>query len=619
MFTRTISIFFFLLLLLSFGTAQDRSKIVYNISFENAVHHEAEVSVTFVDIPSETLELRMSRSSPGRYALHEFGKNVYSIKAVDGNGSALTIDRPNPYQWNVSGHNGTVITVTYTLFADHADGTYSGIDETHAHLNMPATFMWAQGMENVPIEITFQPRTESNWRVATQLPKNSFDEIYFAPDLYYFLDSPTELSDYSIREWTVENGGGDAVIRLVVHHDGTETEIDALRDMIEPVMEEQKAVFGEYPEFDYGTYTFLACYLPYVSGDGMEHRNSTILTTIRPLRSGISDHLGTASHEFFHAWNVERIRPKTLEPFNFEEVNMSGELWFAEGFTSYYDDLTIKRAGLMSVEEYASSLASRYNDDNLNAVINGVGRQFHSPVEMSQQSPFVDAARSVDAVNRNNIFISYYTYGKVIALGLDLTLRTQFGLTLDDYMEAVWESQGKTEFPYTIADLESILGRVTGDRGFAASFFQHFVNGRDVIDYKRLLDRAGFLLRRAYPGQPVLGKAPLQFGNSGAVIGSYTAIGSPLYSAGLDKSDVILSIDGTRIVGKRSLDDILESQRPGDTIIIHYVTRAGVEKTTTLRLTAHDRYEVVLYEDASLPVTDAMQAFRKSWLDSKAK
>ena len=146
----------FIALLLYCSLAFAQKPVEYKASFDNAVHHEAEISVTFRDIPTPTLEARMSRTSPGRYALHEFAKNVYNVRAVDSKGKSLTVTRPNPHQWNVTGHDGTA-TITYTLFGDYADGTYTGIDSTHAHMNMPATFMWAVGTELRPIRITFRP------------------------------------------------------------------------------------------------------------------------------------------------------------------------------------------------------------------------------------------------------------------------------------------------------------------------------------------------------------------------------------------------------------------------------------------------------------------------------
>ncbi len=497
------------------------AQIVYEVSFPNVVHHEAEIAVTFTALPPSPLELRMSRSSPGRYALHEFAKNVYSLTAVDGEGNRLDVRRPNPYQWDVSGHDGTV-RVTYTLFADRADGTYSQVDRTHAHFNIPATFMWARGVGEQEITVTFVPPDGSRWKVATQLFPTADPMTYTAPNLYYFMDSPIELSDFDLREWTVSPAGENQTIRLAVHHDGSDAEVDEFERMVRDVVDEEIAVFGEAPEFDGGTYTFIADYLPYVSGDGMEHRNSTILSSTRSLRDGPLRVLGTVSHEFFHAWNVERIRPRSLEPFDFERANMSGELWFAEGFTSYYTSLLIRRAGLTTVEQYASAISG-----GLDFVINSPGRQYFSPIEMSMQAPFVDAATAVDPTNRSNTFISYYTWGSVIGLNLDLTLRSRFDATLDGFMQRVWQRFGKTEVPYTIDDLEETLGGFTGDDDFATDFFARFVRGREVPDYAALLANAGFLLRPAQPNDPWLGLS-LNFDERGARVAATPRVGDRL-------------------------------------------------------------------------------------------
>jgi len=323
--------FFFLLFVYVHLLAQTNS---YEISFENAVHHEAVIKGVFPDVKTETISFRMSRTSPGRYALHEFAKNVYGFKTTDSKGKFLEVFRPNPYQWDVVGHDGTV-NISYTLFANRGGGTYAQIDETHGHLNIPATFMYAPALSERKIEVDFKVRKDLNWKVATQLPLVS-GTTYSAPDLQYFMDSPTEISNHAVREFEVDSNGKNQNIRFVLHHNGTDEELDTYFEKVRKTVLAEKDVFGELPHFDYGTYTFLACYIPNASGDGMEHRNSTILTSTKSLADGggMEDNIGTVSHEFFHAWNVERIRPKSLEPFNFEEVNMSGELWFAEGFTS---------------------------------------------------------------------------------------------------------------------------------------------------------------------------------------------------------------------------------------------------------------------------------------------
>ncbi len=289
------------------SSALAQATVQYEAWFENAVHHEARIAVTYTDIGAAPLELRMSRSSPGRYAIHEFGKNVYAVEAVDSQGTLLEITRPDPYQWNVQGHDGTV-TARYTLYADRAGGTYSGIDLTHAHLNMPATFMWARGFDDRPITVRFHP-ADPSWKAATQLARTDDPMTFSAPNLQYFLDSPTELSNFSERRWNIDSNGRKYTMILAVHHDGDEDDVDTLLDKSKKIVDAQIAVFGEAPDFDYGTYTFIADYLPYISGDGMEHRNSTVVASSSSLYEEDFRQVATISHEFFHAWKVERIRP----------------------------------------------------------------------------------------------------------------------------------------------------------------------------------------------------------------------------------------------------------------------------------------------------------------------
>jgi predicted metalloprotease with PDZ domain len=597
----------------SAGQRNDTTR--YEVSFPNASRHEAEISVTYTQLPSQVLELRMSRSSPGRYALHEFAKNVYNVRAVDGGGRELDVTRPNPHAWNVGGHDGTV-RVSYTLFGDHADGTYTGIDVTHAHMNVPATFMWARDTGTRPIAITFRIPEGSGWRVATQLRPTADPSRYVAPHLQYFMDSPTEVSAFDVREWEV--GGGAQTIRIAMHHLGTGAQLDEYAAHARRIVEEQTAVFGELPDFDFDTYTFIADYLPWVRGDGMEHRNSTILTSTGSL-DNMTGLLGTVAHEFFHAWNVERIRPASLEPFDFEEANMSGELWFAEGFTSYYGPLSLRRAEVYDDGGYASAITGA-----INTVTNAPGRSFFSPVEMSMQAPFVDAATSVDAQNRANTFISYYTWGAGIALALDLSIRARFdGLALDDFMRAVWESYGIHEQnhtpqrPYTIDDLRVTLGHTVGDTTFANDFFHRFITGREAPDYAALLAPAGVLVRQARPGIPTIGVPRLTVQDESVLVAGPVLLGTSLYEAGVSTGDRILALDGRGIDSADALDSIVSAKRPGDTIEITFEQR-GVRLTATVVVGEDRTLEVILHEDAGREMTDAMRLFRAGWLAPRA-
>ncbi len=584
--------------------------IRYEVSFPNVVHHEARISVSLSDLPPGPVQFQMSRSSPGRYALHEFGKNVYDVGAVDGSGRELSVTRPDPYRWDVVGHDGSV-TLTYTLFADRAGGTYSQFDETHAHMNMPATFMWASGHEQRRIEVGFDIPDRSGWKVATQLFETENPARFEAPHLQYFLDSPTELSDFSLREWQAAGTDGPVTFRLAIHHLGTEAEVDAYAEWVEAIVAEEIAVYGEPPVFDGGTYTFIADYLPWASRDGMEHRNSTILASSQSLAENAAGVISTVSHEFFHAWNVERIRPRGLEPFDFTRANMSRELWFAEGFTSYYTPLFLRRAGIIDVEGYARGLSG-----GLDAVVNSPARSFFGPAEMSMQAPFVDAATAIDPNNRTNTFISYYTYGAVIGLGLDLTLRSRFAQNLDDFMRHVWIAHGKLEIPYTVEDLERELGIFTGDEAFASDFFERFVRGSDLPDYATLLSHAGFLLRNRAAGASFLGSVQVGSTAQGLEVRSGTRIGSPLYDAGVDRGDVLVSIDGRVLRTEADWRAAHEAHAPGETAELIYETR-GTRETVQVRFAADPRLEVLTYESAGETLTDAMQAFRAAWTGSR--
>lgn len=572
----------------------------YELSFDNAVHHEANIKIKFSNLENKVLEVRMSRSSPGRYAIHEFAKNVYNVKATDGNGKVLPITRENPYQWNVAGHNGTV-NFEYTLYANRAGGTYSGIDESHAHLNMPATLAWARGLDQRPVKVKFNVREDRNWKVATQL-KDLGNNTFYAPNTYYLMDSPTEIADLYFRERNVDG----QTIRLALHKDGTtDAEVDAYFEETMGIVMQQKAVFGELATYDFGQYTFLSCYMPNASGDGMEHRNSTYVVSGLPVERPLgSTSMGTMSHEFFHNWNVERIRPKSLEPFSFEDANMSGELWFAEGFTSYYTALMQARSGSISAEQYVNGLGG-----SVGYVINAPGRSFHNPIEMSYQAPFVDAATSIDPTNLSNIFISYYTYGSVLGLALDMSLRTMDnGKNLDDYMKYVWQKHGKTEIPYTVRDLQARMAEYAGE-SFANEFFGKYILDSQMPDYASLFKKMGVTYTNRAEGRASIG-GNIRNQRGGWQLTGNATVGSPIYKAGVESEDVILSIAGTTLTDDSNINEIIAAHKPGDTIEIKYRKIWGEEKTSKLTLEEAQAWSTAMDANADAKA----KARRDAWL-----
>ena len=514
--------------------------------------------------------------------------------------------------------------MSYRVFGDRTDGTYLSIDPAHAHINMPAAMMWARGLEDRPITVRFEAPASASWRVATQLFPTADAQTFTAPNLQYLMDSPSEFSAYSLRTFTIRDAARTPTFRLAIHQEGDDAELDGFARDVEKIVREERGVYGEFAPYDGGTYTFIADYLPWDNGDGMEHRNSTIITSSSSIRVNRGGLLGTVSHEFFHSWNVERIRPNSLEPFNFDEANMSGELWLAEGFTNYYGPLVLQRAGVTQLGEYSATIASA-----INTVTFSPGRQIHTAEEMSQMAPFVDAAAAIDRTNFDNTFISYYTWGESIALGLDLTLRERTGgkVTLDDFMRMMWERFGKpgghapgyVDHPYTIADAKAVLAAVAGDAAFADDFFARYIQGHEVVNYARLLADAGFVLRPRLPQSGFAGELRLQDSPAGVRIAAASLSGSPAYQAGLDRDDVITAIGGTAATRAEEVDVAIRAARPGMPLTVTYLHRGrGQPMTATIRIVADPRLEVVPAEQAGQTLTAAQRSFRDAWLRSHA-
>jgi predicted metalloprotease with PDZ domain len=597
-------------------TSQQPASVRYEVAFPNAVHHEAAITAEFRGAAPGTLAVRMSRSSPGRYALHEFAKNVYGVSATDGAGKPLRISRPTPHQWNVVTPGGTV-RVSYIVFGDHADGTYAGISEGHAHLSMPAVFAWARGFEKAPITIAFRPL--AGWRIATQLVPTNDSLTFTAPHLPYLMDSPTMLGPLTFRAWTVTSAGRTAQFRLALDHQGTAAQADSLAAATQRIVREAEGVWGELPAFDVGQYTFLAAYLPWVYDDGMEHRNSTSLTSRGTIATQMNELLDAISHEFFHAWNVERLRPKSLEPFDLTESNPSQELWLAEGFTSYYGPLVMARAGLTPAKDFVRALGR-----TADAVITAPGRRWFSAVEMSEQAPFVDAATSMDEQNKANTFISYYTWGAAIALGLDVALRARNDtLSLDTFMRAMWNDYGRAQSdfapakPYRVEDARRVLGRVAGDTTWANDFFAHFITGHDVPDYAGLLARAGVVMRPLQRSGAWLG-VRLGGNDRRVVVAAPVLQDTPAYAAGVELGDQLAQLDGLPLSSREQADSIVATHAPGDRIPLVFIGRTG-SRQMVVTLAANPHIEFVLGEDAGQAPTPEQLAFRQRWLAPRRK
>jgi len=591
--------------------AQDT--LLYQISFPNVIHHEAEISLTIDNQTASSFKLVMSKTSPGRYAVHDFGKNIYNLKASDSNGDLLDIERLEPDVWKVKDVNDQ-LTVQYTLFANHPDGTYSGIDAGFANLNMPATLMWVTGMKDNPVKVKFNLPDTSTWKIATQLQiLDSADHSFFAPNLQYLMDSPCLLGNLKQKDF---QPAGDSTlnIKMFFNANTSDEELEVFKIMTQKVVDESMFVFGEFPEFKNNTYSFLCSYGLGFYGDGMEHRNSTMISSRRSLTDNQQGLIGTISHEFFHVWNIERIRPASLEPFDFTKPNVSQELWFGEGFTSYYGDLILCRAGITPKDRYIHSLSVL-----INYALNAPGWNYGSPVYMSEMATYVDQSSHGDETNFSNTYLSYYSYGKLIALALDLSLRTQFeGISLDNLMAAMWIKYGKTELPYANKDIENTLSEVCKDDSFAHEFFNDHIYSNTMPDFEILFDKIGYKLIKKNPDRPGLGYVRMKFEGDTATMLSAPLVGSGLYEAGVNKGDLILSIDEQPVTSYPELNFIIGTRKIGDELEIQYA-HLGKLKIGIFKLQEENQLLLVPKERFSMRLKEEEESARNNWLSTRQK
>ncbi len=599
---------FAVVLLLGIVCRLAAQSLEYTFTAPNAAHHEAVISLLAKDLPKGPAIFRMSRSSPGRYATHEFGKNVYNVQAYDAGGKPLSIDRTEADVFVVNNHSG-IVKMQYTLYANYADGTYAGIDVNGYHLNMPAVFMWVKGMENAPIKLTYVLPAQNNWSIATQLFPTNDSFTFTAPNLQYFMDAPTKVGNIRYREWKVNNTDGkEIVFRIAYDTEANDAQLDAFSAKVKRIVAEAGQVFGEYPSYETGRYTFLASLNPYVQGDGMEHRNSTMISL--PIQAGMMAYATSVfAHEFFHCWNVERIRPKTIEPFNFERSNVCDGLWVAEGFTQYYGSLIETRCGISSTEQFLNLLSSL-----INAKINRPGGRLYNVIQNSQNAVFSDAGASIDKNNFANTFSSYYSTGGAMALALELELRTRYNKTLDDFMRNLWLKHGKTEIAYTIPDLQNVLAATTGDAKAAAAFFDSYIYKNQPYPYASALKQLGVNMMKLAEGITWIGQSVLEEKNGKISVKSNTLMGTPLYDAGLDIGDEIVSIGGERVESMNALNSWLATKKPGEKADIVFRHR-NVEKTSSILLGESPDAALMIDENA----TEKSISQRNSWLASKVK
>ncbi|HEX3557983.1 MAG TPA: hypothetical protein VHU19_02190 [Pyrinomonadaceae bacterium] len=498
------------------ATAQDTSapayKISYTLSMRQPASHLFEVAVK-VEVPGERgateyVDFQMPRWSPGRYAVFDFAKNVQEFRTAElapPNARCKDFERQltrlDTQTWRVYLCGSPHVTITYKVFGDDLSGTFSQLDARHANFNGGSVFVYVVGHKQDPASLKIE--APDGWKIINGYSTRPDQSEFQFPNYDILIDTPTEVApDFTVQTFEV----GGKLYRVVVHSFGPEAgRRDELVKDVEKIVRAEVATI-EPPEFE--QYTFLFHFDPTSRrGDGMEHLNSTeIIETGALADRGVLDSaLGAAAHEFFHNWNVKRLRPVGLGPWDFTRPVVTRGLWIAEGFTNYYGKLSLRRAGIWSDQDLFKSYAA-----TIGGIETAPGSKLTSAVESSLLAPFIDRGSSDQRTNLSNTVVSYYPKGETLAVVLDLLIRgrTHGRASLDDvmrraydefYLKSANDSYYLKGRAYTVEDFQRLASEVAGFD--LSDFFRRHASGVEPPPYDEAFAYVGLRLVRAPDAQ----------------------------------------------------------------------------------------------------------------------
>jgi len=603
-------------------SAQDRPAdvapdIEYTVSMSKPHTHLLEVEIR-ISRPKEkayTFDLVMPVWTPGSYMVREFARHVQDFKATDHAGKELSWTKLDKNTWRVTTVNSLDWRATYKVYANELSVRTNELNSDHAFWNNAALLMYPRGY--LAAASTIQIVAPQPWKVATALPpvrgrKNAFRAENF--DVLY--DSPVEVSNFKTIAFEVKG----VPHRIIIDGDGN-YDAEKMRADVKKIVETQVELMGG--EIPYPDYTFFL-HLRSNAGGGLEHRNSTALGYPRfgfgPERGEggsaaapaaqqqrtYQGFLSLVAHEFFHLWNVKRIQPDTLGPFDYTKENYTKLLWVAEGITDYYDRLTLRRAGLISDQDYLRDTARA-----IEALQKTPGRLVQSLEESSFDAWIKYYRQDENSVNSQ---ISYYDKGAIVGLLLDLEIRKQSSKSLDDVMRYLYQEFYKKGRNYTPQDFQKACELMAG--ASLEPFFSRYVRGREELDYNAAFAAAGLRLDTGGPASnPVALAEKAYLGADLAqeqdrLMVKRVYAGSPAYDQGLNTGDQILALNNMRAT-KEFFDARLAEKRPGDLIMLT-IFRFDDLSTLQVKLgrSPHGSYRIVAVEK---PTPDQQRVYQ-SWL-----
>jgi len=590
------------------AVAQDPplKSITYRLSMSRPVSHLFEVEI-IVELPDQLkdkpLQLQMAKWSPGRYAVFDFAKNVQEFRA-DG-----AVRRVDVQTWSVTPTSSRV-TISYKVFGNNLSGTFSQLDSRHANYNGGSIFMYVVGHKPDPVKLEIN--APAGWKIVNGRTDQPGQTVWQFPNWDVMIDTPTEIApDWTMDTFTVDGKKYNVMVHSFGPEGGKRPEL--VRD-IEKIVRAEVGMWGA-PEFD--EYTFLIHFAADDhSGDGMEHLTSTQIIQPGALTDPgtYEGTLGTVAHEFFHVWNVKRLRPQELGPWDFTRPLSTRGLWIAEGFTNYYGHLMLRRAGLWSDRRFFDQ-----ESETIRRIESAQGSRLMSAEESSLSAPFIDGAPAAQTTNLQNTAISYYPKGQLIALVLDLLVRgrTKGKSSLDDVMRQMYEelylnSPNSSYYlrgrGYQTEDLERIASRRTGID--FTDFFKRHIRDVEVLPYDEAFAYVGLRLVKTQAKQPFDAGLALKSEDSQELVIENVRNNSPAEDAGLQNGDEVVSLGGKTVTADSWLKTLARF-KPGDSVPIT-VKRDRRTIKTNIVLGQPDRYDYVIEEKPD--ATAEQKALRARWL-----
>jgi predicted metalloprotease with PDZ domain len=594
--------------------------IHYSIIPKDPAAHLFEVTLR-VDAPDAQGQVFMLPVwIPGSYMVREFARNIVTLGATDAAGKRVAIDKIDKHRWRAAPVRGA-LTLSYQVYAWDLSVRAAHLDDTVGFFNGTSVFLAVLGHEAAPCRVELQkPEGDAyaDWRVATALSEARGTRRYGfgnyqAADYDELIDHPVTLGRFELAQFKAHGVPHDIVIAGRVPG----LDMARLSADLQRICESQIALFEPHTRVAPVTrYVFMTMAVADGYG-GLEHRASTALicnrgdlpvrgrTGAAALTEGYRTYLGLCSHEYFHTWNVKRIKPARFAPYDLTQENYSALLWLFEGFTSYYDDLMLLRSGVIARADYLQLVGK-----TLAGVLRGSGRLKQS-VAQSSFDAWVKYYRQDE--NAPNAIVSYYTKGSLVALAFDLSIRAQTRnrRSLDDVMRLLWQRYGRDFYQGAARgieehEVEALFAEATG--ADLRKLYAQAVHGTRDLPLPALLEPFGITLEPEYASErPALG-ARLRAGES--TLASVYENGAA-HRAGLSAGDTLVALDGLRVTGA-NLDGLLARYRAGEQVEVHAFHRDEL-RCFALKL---DAPEISRYRLVASEARGSARKWRDAWLGS---